>query len=73
MKVLRVWLDGASGTQKGTVVDAFPDLEPKEIGTYDDTVLERLDTLMLATHAAGIKVRFNYVPTEQALIWEASC
>ncbi|KAF7967040.1 hypothetical protein HWV62_36002 [Athelia sp. TMB] len=56
MKVPRVWLDGASGEQKGTAVDAFPDLEPKEIGTYDDTVLERLDTLMLATRAAGIKL-----------------
>lgn len=57
MKVLRVWLDGQSSAQKGTDIDAYPDLEPSEIGTYNDTVLERLDTFMLATNAAGIKVR----------------
>lgn len=38
MKVLRVWLDGQSSTQKGTPIQAFPSLEPNVIGTYDDTV-----------------------------------
>ncbi|EGN98370.1 glycoside hydrolase family 5 protein [Serpula lacrymans var. lacrymans S7.3] len=56
MKVLRVWLDGQSTTQKGTNIDPFPDLEPNVIGTYNDTVLERLDDFMIDAQAHGIKL-----------------
>ncbi|KAI0771016.1 glycoside hydrolase [Trametes elegans] len=61
MKVLRVWLDGQSYTQKGTPIDPFPDLEPNSIcngaaSCYDDTVLERLDDFMVDAHAHGIKL-----------------
>ncbi|KAI0651460.1 glycoside hydrolase [Trametes meyenii] len=61
MKVLRVWLDGQSSTQKGTPIDPFPDLEPNTIcngdeSCYDDTVLERLDDFMLDAQKQGIKL-----------------
>ncbi|KAI0336245.1 glycoside hydrolase [Cubamyces sp. BRFM 1775] len=61
MKVLRVWLDGQSYTQKGTDIDPFPDLEPTTIcngdaSCYNDTVLERLDDLMVDAHSYGIKL-----------------
>lgn len=61
MKVLRVWLDGQSTTQKGTPIDPFPSLEPSTIcngdaSCYDDTVLERLDDFMIESHARGIKL-----------------
>lgn len=47
--------------RQGTTINPFPDLEPTQIcnGTescYDDTVLDRLDTFMLAAHDYGIKV-----------------
>ncbi|KIJ62581.1 glycoside hydrolase family 5 protein [Hydnomerulius pinastri MD-312] len=56
VKVLRVWLDGQSQSQKGTTIDPFPDLEPVTIGTYNDTVLERLDDFMIDAQAHGIKL-----------------
>lgn len=61
MKVLRVWLDGQSETQKGTNINPFPDLEPNYIcdgdaSCYNDTVLERLDDFMLAANSYGIKL-----------------
>lgn len=61
MKVLRVWLDGQSSSQKGTNINTFPDLEPLKIcdgdaSCYDDTVLERLDDFMVAAHSYGIKL-----------------
>ncbi|KAI0700430.1 glycoside hydrolase family 5 protein [Cytidiella melzeri] len=60
MKVLRVWLDGQSDSQKGTNINPFPDLEPSQIcngvtSCYNDTVLERLDDFMIDANAHGIK------------------
>ncbi|KAH8120346.1 beta-1,3-mannanase [Phellopilus nigrolimitatus] len=57
MKVLRVWLDGQSSkTTKGTQIASFPSLEPDEIGTYDDTVLNKLDAFMVDAQAHKIKL-----------------
>ncbi|KAI0793320.1 glycoside hydrolase [Abortiporus biennis] len=61
MKVLRVWLDGQSTTQKGTNIDPFPSLEPTTVcngdtSCYNDTVLVRLDEFMVDAHAKGIKL-----------------
>ncbi|PCH43597.1 glycoside hydrolase family 5 protein [Wolfiporia cocos MD-104 SS10] len=60
MKVLRVWLDGQSESQKGTNINPFPDLEPTQIcngvaSCYNDTVLNRLDDFMVAANSYGIK------------------
>ncbi|KAF4996702.1 hypothetical protein FGRMN_4360 [Fusarium graminum] len=56
VKVLRVWLDGASGTQKGTPVNAFGALQGSSPTQWDDTVLNRLDSLMVKAHDYGIKL-----------------
>ncbi|KAF2138607.1 glycoside hydrolase family 5 protein [Aplosporella prunicola CBS 121167] len=56
IKVLRVWLDGQTETQKGTNIVPFPSLEPNAIGTYNDTVLERLDDVMVKAASYGIKL-----------------
>ena len=34
----------------------IPDLEHEGVGIYDDTILERIDELMVRTQAAGIKL-----------------
>ncbi|KAF7713522.1 Beta-1,3-mannanase [Penicillium ucsense] len=56
VKVLRVWLDGQSDSQKGTNIDPFPGLQGYNPTPYDDTVLERLDDLMVKAHDYGIKL-----------------
>ncbi|KAL4904312.1 glycoside hydrolase superfamily [Aspergillus multicolor] len=58
VKVLRVWLDGQSGTTKGTPITPFPSLQSSspEANAYDDTVLNRLDDFMAKAHIYGIKL-----------------
>jgi len=57
MKVLRVWLDGQStGSTKGTTITSYPSLEPDQIGTYDDTVLNLLDDFMIDAQSYGVKL-----------------
>ncbi|KAI0202966.1 beta-1,3-mannanase [Astrocystis sublimbata] len=46
VKVLRVWLDGQSESQKGTKLNPWNSLEGDSPGSYDDTVLTRLDDVM---------------------------
>lgn len=41
---------------QGTTITAYPDLEPNEIGVFDDTVLELLDDFMPASRDHGVKV-----------------
>jgi len=56
-KVLRVWLDGQStGSTKGTKIVSYPDLEPHTPGTFNDTVLELLDGVMINANKYGIKL-----------------
>ncbi|KZV88563.1 glycoside hydrolase [Exidia glandulosa HHB12029] len=60
MKVLRVWLDGQSSAgTKGTNIDAYPGLEPDNVGTFDDTVLNKLDDFMLDAQKYGIKLMIS--------------
>jgi mannan endo-1,4-beta-mannosidase len=57
MKVLRVWVDGQStASTKGTTITSYPDLETTAVGTYDDTVLNLLDDVMVDAHSYGIKL-----------------
>jgi aryl-phospho-beta-D-glucosidase BglC (GH1 family) len=57
MKVLRVWLDGQStSTTKGTTITSYPSLETSAVGTYDDTVLNLLDDVMVDANKYGIKL-----------------
>lgn len=41
---------------QNTTITSYPDLEPDAIGTYDDTVLNLLDGIMVKAHSFGIKV-----------------
>ncbi|KAH8688763.1 glycoside hydrolase superfamily [Talaromyces proteolyticus] len=56
VKVLRVWLDGESGTVKGTPINDYPSLESGQPGNWNDTVLSRLDDFMDKAHGYGIKL-----------------
>ncbi|KAG8959355.1 hypothetical protein FRC03_008085 [Tulasnella sp. 419] len=57
MKVLRVWLDGqTSASTKNTPITSYGDLEASSVGTYDDTVLKLLDTVMVDARKYGIKL-----------------
>ncbi|KAK7033943.1 hypothetical protein VNI00_012570 [Paramarasmius palmivorus] len=56
MKVLRTWVTGHDAGQKGSNSRAVPDLEHNGIGTYDDTILDQIDQLMVDAHARGIKL-----------------
>ncbi|KAJ4401620.1 hypothetical protein N0V91_007792 [Didymella pomorum] len=56
VKVLRVWLDGQSSSQKGTNIDTFPSLQGDSPTAWDDTVLNRLDKFMVKAHSYGIKL-----------------
>ena len=51
---------------QNTTITSYPDLEPSAIGTYDDTVLNLLDGIMVKAHSFGIKVDFcnlYFLPT----------
>ncbi|EXF83882.1 hypothetical protein CFIO01_03905 [Colletotrichum fioriniae PJ7] len=56
VKVLRVWLDGQSGSEKGTTLDNFNSLQGDGPDAWDDTVLNRLDNFMVHAHDYGIKL-----------------
>ncbi|KAM0343532.1 hypothetical protein ACHAPU_008427 [Fusarium lateritium] len=56
VKVLRVWLDGQSGSTKGTPINSFNGLQGTGPDDWDDTVLNRLDNFMAKAHGYGIKL-----------------
>ncbi|KAF9888222.1 hypothetical protein FE257_009217 [Aspergillus nanangensis] len=56
VKVLRVWLDGQSGTVKGTPINGFSSLQVDGPDDWDDTVLNRLDSFMVKANKYGIKL-----------------
>jgi len=56
VKVLRVWLDGQSGYQKGTAIRTYNHLEQNTVGGWDDTVLNLYDDLMVKAANYGMKL-----------------
>lgn len=46
-QVLRIFVQGFSGGRKGSSGKGLPDVEPNAIGTYDDTILNAIDDLMV--------------------------
>jgi mannan endo-1,4-beta-mannosidase len=48
--------EGQSGTRKGTPINSFPSLQSGSPSEYDDTVLNRLDKLMVKAKTYGIKL-----------------
>lgn len=56
MQYLRIFLTEVGAESKGSNSIAVPDVEPKEVGTYDDTILESIDQLMVDASQRGIKL-----------------
>jgi mannan endo-1,4-beta-mannosidase len=57
VKVLRVWVDGQTGTVKGTAINGFAGLENDGPAQWNnDEVLNRLDDVMVNAHQYGIKL-----------------
>lgn len=59
VKVLRVWLDGQTGTPKGTPINTYNSLEGSTPQSWDDTVLNRLDSFMAKASSYGIKLSIS--------------
>jgi len=56
MKVLRTWVSGHGSGQKNSDNSAVNDLEWQGVGTYDDTILNQIDTFMVEAHQYSIKL-----------------
>ncbi|KZV91731.1 glycoside hydrolase, partial [Exidia glandulosa HHB12029] len=56
MKVLRTFVNGVGTGQKNSSNIAVNDLEPTTIRQYDDTILNKIDQLMVEAHAWNIKL-----------------
>lgn len=60
LKVVRVFLLSTSNNTAGAVAaceaSGVPDVEPAQVGVYDDTILARLDDLLLEAAARGLKL-----------------
>lgn len=53
LKVLRLFISETFDDFKRTGSVYMPDVEPTEVGVYDDTQLEAIDQLMVEAHARG--------------------
>ncbi|PNS15920.1 hypothetical protein CAC42_4321 [Sphaceloma murrayae] len=56
LKTLRIFISYTAANFKNTGSVEMPDIEPKEVGKYDDTQLKAIDQLMVEAHARGIKL-----------------
>ncbi|KAK4046150.1 hypothetical protein OIV83_006291 [Microbotryomycetes sp. JL201] len=55
-KVIRIFVAYVGHGNKGSNSYEVPDLEPNEVGTYDDTVLYKIDQLMYECKQRGLKL-----------------
>lgn len=55
IKIVRIGITQVISSND-TLVDSVPDLEPKILGEFNTTILDRVDLLMLKTMNAGIKL-----------------
>jgi mannan endo-1,4-beta-mannosidase len=54
LKVIRLFISYTVDDFKRTGSVEMPDIEPEQVGTFDDTQLEAIDQLMIEAHARGI-------------------
>ncbi|KAM0747368.1 glycoside hydrolase [Meredithblackwellia eburnea MCA 4105] len=54
--VVRIFIASVQQNNKGSNNAYVPDLEPKEVGAYDDTILSKVDQLMYDCKARGLKL-----------------
>jgi len=53
LKVVRLFISETFDNFKRTGSIYMPDVEPKEVGVYDDTQLKAIDQLMVEAHERG--------------------
>ena len=56
MKVVRIFISAVGNGAKGSSSTATPDLEPVTVGVYNDTILHRIDQLMVEAVQYGVKL-----------------
>jgi mannan endo-1,4-beta-mannosidase len=56
LKTLRLFISYTPANNKATGSVEMPDIEPKQVGTWDDTQLKAIDQLMLESRERGIKL-----------------
>ena len=56
MRVVRIFLSAVGDRAKGSSSTATPDLEPDTVGVFDDSILLRIDQLMLEASQHSIKL-----------------
>ncbi|KAJ3223217.1 hypothetical protein HDU81_009316, partial [Chytriomyces hyalinus] len=56
IKVVRIFITHIAENAKSTNVGGYSDIEEDTTGSYDNTVLDQIDTLMVNALAAGIKL-----------------
>jgi mannan endo-1,4-beta-mannosidase len=56
LKYVRLFISYTVADNKGSGSVEMPDIEPVEVGTYDDTQLKAIDQLMVEAHARDIKL-----------------
>lgn len=57
LKVVRIFIGSIYANAKGSGNVAVPDVEPKTLGVYDDTILLKIDQLMVECQARGMKLQ----------------
>jgi mannan endo-1,4-beta-mannosidase len=62
LKVLRLFISETSENFKNAGSVYMPDIEPKEVGRFDDTQLKAIDQLMVEAHERG-KLQCSRFPT----------
>ncbi|BGO91075.1 hypothetical protein NBRC10512_005832 [Rhodotorula toruloides] len=55
-KVIRIFVASIGANNKGSNNQAVNDLEPSQVGTYDDTILNLIDQLMYDCKQRGLKL-----------------
>lgn len=56
LKTLRIFISYTAQNNKNTGLVEMPDIEPKQVGSYDDTQLRAIDQLMVEAKDRGIKL-----------------
>jgi mannan endo-1,4-beta-mannosidase len=54
LKTLRIFISHTLQNNKDTGSVNMPDIEPQQVGTYDDTQLRAIDQLMIEAHDRGV-------------------
>lgn len=57
LKVVRVFVGSIYANAKGSGNVAVNDVEPNTLGVYDDTILQKIDQLMVECQARGMKLQ----------------